>query len=401
MRRPDVSAIPITHLVASGQYVLYFGITGMHLPYFNLYCYHLGFSGMEIGVLSALRSLAMVVFPIAWSLLADRTRRRRPIYILCTCASAAIWSLFLATEAFPAMVLITAVYGMFHAPIISFLESITMEVLGAARQNYGRVRLWGSLSFIAMVLLFGPVIERFSVRVIVPSILAGSLLLAAMSATVPRDRPSGRRLGAANAGMLRRPRPLAFLLCGFLMLASHGACYGFFSIHLERLGCSAAFIGGAWALASGSEIVAMLYSAALFARFPLERVLLVSMAVAALRWFILGWVGSPAVILATQLLHALTYGTFHMASILYVDRESPPDGKNLGQAVNSALTYGLGLMTGFLITGHVYARAGSFAAFQVCGLLALAGAGIWAATCARGRPAGEGISPAAGPMRDG
>jgi PPP family 3-phenylpropionic acid transporter len=151
------------------------------------------------------------------------------------------------------------------------------------------------------------------------------------------------------------------------MLASHGACYGFFSIHLERLGCSAAFIGGAWALASGSEIVAMLYSAALFARFPLERVLLVSMAVAALRWFILGWVGSPAVILATQLLHALTYGTFHMASILYVDRESPPGGKNLGQAVNSALTYGLGLMTGFLISGQVYARAGSFAAFQVWG----------------------------------
>jgi PPP family 3-phenylpropionic acid transporter len=146
VRRPDVSTIPIPHLVASGQYVLYFGITGMHLPYFNLYCYHLGFSGMEIGVLSALRSLAMVIFPIAWSLLADRTRSRRPIYILCTGASAATWSLFLVTEAFPAMAVITAVYGMFHAPIISFLESITMEVLGAARQSYGRVRLWGSLS---------------------------------------------------------------------------------------------------------------------------------------------------------------------------------------------------------------------------------------------------------------
>ena len=68
MRRPDVS--PITDHAHRGglrQYVLYFGIMGMHLPYFNLYCYHLGFSGMEIGVLSALRSLAMVVFPIAWS----------------------------------------------------------------------------------------------------------------------------------------------------------------------------------------------------------------------------------------------------------------------------------------------------------------------------------------------
>jgi MFS transporter, PPP family, 3-phenylpropionic acid transporter len=400
VRRPLFSDPALTRIAASGQYVLYFGVMGMHLPYFNLYCYHLGFSGIEIGMLSALRSLAMVVFPIAWGLLADRTRGRRPIYILCTCASAATWSLFLVTEAFPAMAMITAVYGIFYAPIISFLEAITMEILGAAKQRYGRVRLWGSISFIALVLLFGPVIERFSVRVIIPSILAGSLLLAAMSATVPRDRPSVRRLHPADAGALRRTQSLFFLLCGFLMLASHGAYYAFFSIHLEQLGCSAAFIGGAWALASGAEIVAMLYSVAIFERFPLERVLLASMGVAALRWIILGWVDSPVVILASQLLHALTYGTFHMASILYMDHQSPPGGKNLGQAVNSALTYGLGLMVGFLVSGAVYARAGSSEAFQACSLLALAGAGTWAAACAWGRRVDGGVRPAAGPRRD-
>jgi PPP family 3-phenylpropionic acid transporter len=385
---------------AACQYVLYFGVMGMHLPYFNLYCYHLGFSGVQIGALSAVRSLAMVLFPVAWGALADRTRGRRPIYILCTWASAAIWSLFLAAETFPAMMAITALYGVFYAPIISFLEAITMEVLGAAKQRYGRVRLWGSISFIAVVLLFGPVIERFSVGVIIPSILAGSLLLAAMSATVPGDRPTGRRLRLSSAVDLLRPRPVLFLICGFLMLASHGAYYGFFSIHLEQLGCSTAFIGGAWALASGAEIVAMLGSAAIFERFRLERVLLASMGVAALRWAVLGWTDSSGVILATQVLHALTYGTFHMASILYMDRLSPANGKNLGQAVNSALSYGLGLMSGFLVSGMVYARAGSFAAFQLGGLLALAGALLWAFAGVRARSGAE-VSPAPDPKRGG
>jgi MFS transporter, PPP family, 3-phenylpropionic acid transporter len=401
VRRPFLPDDSATRIEAACQYVLYFGVMGMHLPYFNLYCYHLGFSGVQIGSLSALRSLAMVVFPIAWGALADRTRGRRPIYILCTCASAATWSMFLAAETFPVMAAITAVYGMFYAPIISFLEAIAMEVLGAAKQRYGRIRLWGSISFIAVVLLFGPVIERFSVRVIIPSILAGSLLLAAMSVTVPRDRPAGRRLQLSSAGALLRPRPLLFLLCGFLMLASHGAYYGFFSIHLEQLGCSTAFIGGAWALASGAEIIAMLGSAAIFERVPLERVLLASTGAATLRWAVLGWTGSPAVILASQVLHALTYGAFHMASILYMDRLSPADGKNLGQAMNNALTYGLGLMTGFLVSGYVYARAGSFAAFQLCGLLALSGGILWAAACARARTAKAVISPAAGPKRSG
>ncbi|MCK7511327.1 MAG: MFS transporter [Desulfobacterales bacterium] len=57
------------------------------------------------------------------------------------------------------------------------------------------------------------------------------------------------------------------------MLVSHGAYYGFFSIHLATLGYTGTFIGGAWALASAAEIVAMLYSEAIFKRFALERVL--------------------------------------------------------------------------------------------------------------------------------
>jgi PPP family 3-phenylpropionic acid transporter len=105
----------------------------------------------------------------------------------------------------------------------------------------------------------------------------------------------------------------------------------------------------------------------------LERVLLISFAAAALRWLLLGFAVAPALILLSQLLHALTYGTFHMASILYMDRLSPPDAKNLGQAVNNALTYGFGLMVGFFINGALYGSTGSFGLFQLSSLIALAG----------------------------
>jgi PPP family 3-phenylpropionic acid transporter len=75
----------------------------------------------------------------------------------------------------------------------------------------------------------------------------------------------------------------------------------------------------------------------------------------------------------------MTYGTFHMASILYMDRLSPPDAKNLGQAVNNALTYGLGLMVGFFINGALYGRIGSFGLFQISALIALAGGIVFGA----------------------
>ena len=55
---------PRLKFIISSQYFIYFGVLGIFLPYFNLYCYHLGFSGFQIGVLSALRSLVMVLFPL-------------------------------------------------------------------------------------------------------------------------------------------------------------------------------------------------------------------------------------------------------------------------------------------------------------------------------------------------
>ena len=44
-----------SRIILRSQYFVYFGILGLYLPYFNLYCYHLGFSGAQIGYLAGLR----------------------------------------------------------------------------------------------------------------------------------------------------------------------------------------------------------------------------------------------------------------------------------------------------------------------------------------------------------
>jgi PPP family 3-phenylpropionic acid transporter len=359
--------------IISSQYFIYFGVLGIFLPYFNLYCYHLGFTGLQIGILSSLRSLAMVLFPLIWGSLADRFQIRKPIYILCTFLSTSVWLLFLYFVDFWPMLLITALYGIFYAPIISFLEAVTMDMLGKEKKNYGRIRAWGSISFIGMVLVLGKIIDLYSVDIILILILAGSLILAAISIRIPAINAKKQDLREPGAGSLLERPVIIFLFCAFLMLVSHGAYYGFFSIHLDKLGYGSTFIGIAWALASTAEILVMVKSNKIFDRFSLENVLFFSFLVAAARWMILFFAGSTVVILLSQILHAITYGTFHMASILYIDRLTPGQSKTLGQAVNNALTYGLGLMVGFFINGYVYEITGSHTLFLMSALIALAG----------------------------
>lgn len=360
-------------LVIRSQYFLYFGVMGVFLPYFNLYCYHLKFTGFEIGTLSAVRSVALILFSVGWGTLADRFQIRRPIYILCNFISVAIWAFYFYTTMFWPMLLITVFYGIFYAPIISFLEAFTMDVLAEKKKTYGRIRAWGTIAFIITVIIVGRIIDLYSIKIILILIFSGSLIQALISFKIPDIQVKKKASFFPKAKVLLKRRVLVFLFCAFLMLVSHGTYYGFYSIHLENLGYGKTFIGISWAVASMAEIIVMIKSDMIFHRFSIDNVLVFSFMVAAFRWFMLFFVDSPATILFLQIFHAFSYGTFHMASILYVDSLTPDEAKTLGQAVNNAVSYGLGLMVGFFINGYLFEILGTYTLFMISGFIALIG----------------------------
>lgn len=346
-------------LLLAAHYFLYFGVMGIFLPFFNLYCDRIGLSGWQIGVLSAVRSVATIVFSLSWSLLADRYLARRPIYILCNLGSATLWGLFLITQQFHWLLAIMVGYTIFYAPQIAFLEAFAMDLLGRDKQRYGRLRAWGSVAFILTVLILGRIIDTHGIEIILILILGGSWIQALAALWFPTSRTAHRPLRGLSWRALVTSRSVLFWMCAFLMLFSHGAYYGFFSIHLARSGYTPLFIGFSWALASCAEIVVMMNSKRLFKKWSYETVLLIAFGAAVVRWAGLWATASALAVLLLQLSHALTYGAFHMASILYVDALAPVENKTLGQAVNNAVTYGLGLMVGFFMSGALYEQIGA------------------------------------------
>jgi len=363
--------------IISIQYAIYFGTLGVFLPYFNLYCYHLGFSGVQIGALSSLRSVVLVVFSLAWGVIADRFLVRKRLYVLCNIISTFIWGFYFFAESFWAVFLVTACYGVFYAPIIAFLEAFSMDLLGSGKSGYGRIRVWGSIAFIVVVTMVGWILGWLPIKAILVFILTGSVLLSLAGLKMPAAAGTSKTLFWKSIKAFMNQRVLVFLFCAFLMLVGHGAYYGFFSIYLERQGFSSSFIGIAWALAIIAEIVVMVNSKRIFKYLSLEKALVAAFIIAIFRWVLLGTLRSWYAILMLQVLHAGTYAMFHMASILYMDRLSPDGAKTLGQSINNAVTYGLGLMAGFFISGFMYERAGAQFSFLVSALFALAGGGIF------------------------
>ena len=352
------------------QYFLYFGVLGVFLPYFNLYCYQLGFSGIQIGTLSAFRSIILVVFSVVWSVVADRFQIRQPIYVLCNWLSASIWAAYFFSDQFWTIFFITGCYGLFYAPIISFLEAFTMDILGAQKKRYGVIRVWGSIAFIGMVVALGYCIDLFSIRIILWAVFLGSMVQSVLSLKMPQITLTKKLDFFTKAKELTSLQVVIFLVCAFMMLVSHGMYYGFFSIHLSKLGYDSTYIGVAWALASVAEIIVMVNSKWIFQHIAYQKALLISFAIATVRWVLLGYVQNAIVILLLQCMHAVTYALFHVASILYMDSLSPGEAKTLGQAVNNATTYGLGLMVGFFISGIFYEHFNAAIGFLASGGIA-------------------------------
>src|SRR4029077_14728443 len=83
------------------------------------------------------------------------------------------------------------------------------------------------------------------------------------------------------------------------------------------------------------------------------------------------WLGVLAV---AQLLHAVTFGAYHAASILALHRLFPGRIAARGQALFSSLSYGLGGAMGTLLAGWSWVALGPSSSFALSALFGAGGA---------------------------
>jgi len=193
--------------------------------------------------------------------------------------------------------------------------------------------------------------------------------------TLPEAQPVSHDRNAQPIGeILRQPKVIALMAACFAMSAAHGAFYVFYSIHLNAHGYSKTEVGLLWSLGVVAEIVVFMFMARLSRKFSLRAILLASFGAAVIRFLLMGWgVESAAIMILVQLLHGLTFGAYHAASIAAVNQWFPGRAQGRGQALYSSLSFGAGGLLGGLISGRTWESLGSGWTFTLGSLFALIG----------------------------
>ena len=337
----------------SGFYFFYFASLGALLPYWSLYLASQHYDARQIGSLMAIMMLTKVVSPIVWGWISDHTGRRATVIRFGSFAAIICFTAVFVASSFWWLALVMALYSFFWNATLPQFEATTFTHLGEKAHLYARIRLWGSIGFIVSVGVLGGGIDKLGIEHLPWVVLSLFISIWLFSLWVPeRDGPAHSVDHPNIWGVLKQAPVLALLAVCLLMQLSHGPYYTFYTIYLEENGFSHVVIGVLWAIGVIAELVIFIFMQALIERIGLRKLLLSSLLIAALRWFLIGhFVDYWPVLVLAQVFHAASFGIYHATAIQFVNRYFVGKNQGRGQALYSSVSFGLGGAVGSYLSG--------------------------------------------------
>lgn len=356
-------------------YFAIFAFVGIHMPFWPVWLKSRGIDAVGIAALSALSfGLKIVVTPMI-SRRADASGRKREAVVWLAFGLLVGCCLFGLTRGFLDILLLTTLAFASWSPIMALAESITTVNAKAQRLDYGRIRLWGSVSFMIVAAGSGKLLQAFGEPVLLWAIVAAAALLWLAAIALPgtaATQRAPRRPAASNAAFWRSKWFVAFLVATMLIQGSHAAYYTFASIHWRSHGLSDQTVGLLWGVSLVAEVLFFGFGRGVVDRLGAVNVILLGGVAAAVRWAVIGATAHPALLALAQLLHALSFGASHFAAMRIVSERVDDALSASGQGLYSAFIMGLGMGIFVLASGPLYGALGANA-FFVMSLVALLG----------------------------
>lgn len=363
------------HFKLSRFYFIYYFFVGAFVPYWGLYLKSEQFSPADIGILMSLFQISRIFAPNFWGWLADHTGKRAQWIKLTAFLGLCGFTAVFWAHGFYWLFFVMAALSLFTSSTLPLAESLTLAHLATTNGHYSRIRMWGSLGFIVAAVVLGFWIDFSGIRSLLWFLLFVQMTLFVLSFGLPEASVAAHQHDEYSIWQLmRQPNVMALLLGCALMVTAHGVLYNFYSIYLSDHGYSKTVIGLLWAVGVVCEIAVFMAMPKIMARFSLKAILLVSLALAVLRFSLIGWaIDSWPIMLLAQTLHAATFGSFHAASVEVVARFFNGRHQAKGQAIYNSVAYGIGGTLGGVAGGYALQYLGGQHTFMLAALFPLLG----------------------------
>ena len=351
----------LTAIRLSGYGAAYFFASGAFMGYWPVWLRDRGVEDAEIGTLFMSRQVVSVASTLAIGWLAHRLGNVRGVMLALAVAAILLMTGYALSWGFLAILLVSLAWGAVWAPTMALYDSVLVSETKARGFNYGSLRVWSSVAFIAGVVACGVAVDRFGASWVLYVGLAGIVLLVPFGMILPAQGHRRDSAGHAPFGIpdLLRSRPFVlFMVAAGLCQASHAVLYGFGTLTWRAAGIDDVTISLLWGESVAVEILLMLGSGWLLARLGVVGMIAFALACGMVRWLGMAFTTELWALVLLQALHAGTFAACHLGAMAFLQRALPASGMALGQSVYYAIGTGAAQAVIFQIAGVLYAEFG-------------------------------------------
>lgn len=325
--------------------------------FFLLFLEKEGFSGKQLGYVSGVAPLVLLVAQPLFGLAADRFGRRLCLNIAMLGAAALYFAMYWMHGFWP-LFLMTAALSIFAGAVMPLIDAVALDFVDArGKLSYSMLRLWGAIGAAAGAAIVGRLVQGHATRNILlwaMAALASGWLLGLFARFATPTHAASEISWANLRPVVRNKILLAFLFVELLAGICSMAIWSFLGVYLNDIGGSSFLLGVTIAIQGLAEIPFYFLANTVLKRFGTHLTLVVTLACTTLRLFAYAANHNPALVPYIELSNGISWSLFWVASVQYTDQLVKREWRATGQSLLWACYSGAGAILGSLWCGYLY-----------------------------------------------
>ena len=338
-------------------------------------------------MLTSIPYFVSMISSIIFAFFSDVSKQHVKVIRLCTLGLIIVLGLYPLANSFLTFLPIVLLWSIINAPFNAILDQTTLVSLRNP-QNYGKIRVGGSIGWGLMVLIAGFIIDSASIglRIIFYIDILFLTLFLFNTFLMPKDKKRTREEIESSSEekpslhmvweMLRLPGFIPFLLMIIIWGIGESAIGNFLFLHIKSLGGSSTLMGVALSISLIGEIITFSVADRLQMKIGPQKMMLLAFLVLFAWLFGLSRITNPNAIPLFQTFGGAGYALLQSGGVAYVNARAPKELGTTAQAIRGGIYSGLGVGVGALISGVVYEHAGSIVLFRNMAYFVIAGFAI-------------------------
>lgn len=269
--------------------------------------------------------------------------------------------LYIPDSSFVFLLIITVLFSAVYPIILPVVESGASILMQTDRIHYGKSRSFGSIGYTIALLLVGATTaiwdERAILYLMIFGLMATTLFSTRPSPEVLRRDPvktTSTKRGTEFKELISSKSFVVVMVLAILLQGAHASYYNYSFIFLDDLGVNSFYIGIILNVAVLLEILFFTFADRLLANVKVSTMFLIAGVGSTVRWLLIFLFPFTTVFIASQLLHAVSFGVAHFAFIHFISDKLPSHLIPTAQGMYAAIAMSLSVAILTFVGGSLY-----------------------------------------------